>query len=142
MCVPRLPSEKVFSEGSWEIGIESHREILQGHMAPRKYSGKKGSIPRNPSKNVKRSHGETLHQERCARRVAWDLVKSICKLKNADKSTFYSLTEAWVMPALTLKKPEEREFVVDSGASMHMLSKKGLSSGELESLRKSRNPQR
>ena len=29
------------------------------------------------------------------------------------------------IPASTLK-PEEREFVVDSGASMHMISKKGL----------------
>ena len=29
----------------------------------------------------KRSHEETLHQERCARKAAWDLAKSICKLK-------------------------------------------------------------
>ena len=32
------------------------------------------------------------------------------------------------MPAPTSKSPEEREFVVDSGASTHMLSKKDLSS--------------
>ena len=38
------------------------------------------------------------------------------------------------------EKPEEREFVVDSGASMDMLSKKDLSSAELVTLRKSRNP--
>ena len=44
------------------------------------------------------------------------------------------------MPAPTSKSPEEREFVVDSAASMHMLSKKGLSSEELETLRRSRNP--
>ena len=29
-------------------------------------------------------------------------------------------------------KPEEREFVVDSGASMHMVSKKDLNKAELE----------
>ena len=40
------------------------------------------------------------------------------------------------------KSPEEREFVVDSGASMYMLSKKDLSSDEMETLRRSRNPQR
>ena len=34
------------------------------------------------------------------------------------------------MPAPSSKKPEEREFVIDSGASMH----------ELETLRRSRNP--
>ena len=42
------------------------------------------------------------------------------------------------MLAPTSKNPEEREFVVDSGASMHMLSKKDLSSEELETLRRSR----
>ena len=34
--------------------------------------------------------------------------------------------EAKATPAPTSKLPEEREFVVDSGASMHMLSKKGF----------------
>ena len=53
---------------------------------------------------------------------------------------FYSLSEARVMLAPSLKNTEERELVVDSGASMHMLELKDLSSGELESLRKSRNP--
>ena len=34
-------------------------------------------------------------------------------------------------------KPEEREFVVDSGASMHMISKKDLSDAETDTLTKS-----
>ena len=67
-------------------------------------------------------------------------MKNVHKLKTRDKATFYSLTEAWVMPAPSSKKPEEREFVVDSGASMHTLSKKDLSSAELETLLRSRNP--
>ena len=33
-------------------------------------------------------------------------------------------------------KPEEREFVVDSGASMHMISKKDLSEAEMDTLTK------
>ena len=37
-------------------------------------------------------------------------------------------------------KPEEREFVVDSGASMHMLSGKDLNSAELETARVSKSP--
>ena len=52
-----------------------------------------------------------------------------------DKATFYSPIEARAMPAPSSKSPEERDFVVDSGASMHMLS-----SAELGTLRKSRNP--
>ena len=37
----------------------------------------------------------------------------------------------WIMPAPSTIKPEERAFVVDSGASMHTLSKKDLKSADL-----------
>ena len=67
------------------------------------------------------------------------LPKNIYKLKEKDKATFYSPSEKWVLPAASIKEPEEREFVVDSGASMHMVSKKDLNSAELETMRTSRN---
>ena len=60
--------------------------------------------------------------------------------ENTDGAAFYYPIEARATPAPASKSPEEREFVVDSGASMHMLSKKDLSLAELETLRKSRNP--
>ena len=41
---------------------------------------------------------------------------------------------------LVSKNTEERMFVVDSGASMHILSKKDLSSDEMETLQRSRTP--
>ena len=44
------------------------------------------------------------------------------KVKEHERATFFSHSEN---PAST-RKPEEREFVVDAGASMHMISKKGL----------------
>ena len=43
------------------------------------------------------------------------------------------------LPASTLK-PEEREIGVDSGASMHMISKKDLNSAELETMTTSISP--
>ena len=43
------------------------------------------------------------------------------------------------MPA-SIHKPEERDFVVDSGASMHMISKKDLSDAEMDTLTKSCSP--
>ena len=49
--------------------------------------------------------------------------KKFYKLKNADKATFCPSIEARVMPVPTSKRPKEREFVVDSRASMHMMSK-------------------
>ena len=80
-----------------------------------------------------------MRQERCARRDGWEMAKSIHKLKEKDKATFYSLSEVWSLPAPSSTKPEERGFVVDSGASLHMLSKKDLNLAELE-VRVSRNP--
>ena len=87
-----------------------------------------------------RSHGETETQQRCARSKAWNLAKNIYKLSEEDKATFYFPAEGWVLPAASTKEPEEREFVVDSGASMHVLSKRDLNSAELETMRTSKSP--
>ena len=87
-----------------------------------------------------RSHEETDRQQRCARGKAWNLAKNIYKLKEKDKAAFYFPAEDWVLPAAPTKEREEREFVVDSGASMHMVSKKDLNSAELETMRTSRSP--
>ena len=62
------------------------------------------------------------------------------KLKEKDKATFYSPAEEWALPAASTKKPEEREFVVNSGACMHMVNKKDLNSAELETRRTLRSP--
>ena len=44
------------------------------------------------------------------------------------------------MPAASTVKPEEREFVVDSGASVRMVSRKDLNAAELETGRISKSP--
>ena len=80
-----------------------------------------------------RSPGETARQERCAGGDAWRLAKNICKLSKEDKATFHS-PEEWIMPTASTIKPEEREFVVESGASMHMVSRKDLNKAELETV--------
>ena len=58
------------------------------------------------------------------REAAWKLAKSVLKFKDKNKATF-SHSEKRCLPASTLK-PEEREFVVVSRASTHMIRKKGL----------------
>ena len=80
---------------------------------------------RNPNapKFEDRSQEETERQERCAREAAWKLAKNVLKLKEKHKTTFFS-------------SPENRCF----GASMHMISKKDLNSGELETVTTSRSP--
>ena len=71
-----------------------------------------------------------------AREAAWRLAKSVFKLKEHERAIFFSPSENRCLPASTLK-PEEREFVVDSGASMHMISKKDLNPAEMDTLTKS-----
>ena len=61
------------------------------------------------------------------------------KLKEQERATFFSPSENRCLPASNLK-PEEREFVVDSGASMHMISKKDLNDAEMDTLTKSCSP--
>ena len=66
--------------------------------------------------------------------------KTYTSSKKKDKAALYFPAEIWVLPAASTKEPEEREFVVDSGASMHMVSKRDLNSAELETMRTSRSP--
>ena len=96
---------------------------------------------RNPNapKFEDRSQEETEWQEQGARQAAWTLAKNIMKLKEKNKAAFFSPSENWCLPASNLKL-EERDFVVDSGASMHMISKKDLSDAEMDTLTKSCSP--
>ena len=93
----------------------------------------------NAPKFEDRSQEETEWQEQGAREAAWKLAKNVFKLKEHERAAFFSPSENRCLPASTLK-PEEREFVVDSGASMHMISKKDLSKAEMDTLTKSCSP--
>ena len=93
----------------------------------------------NAPKFEDRSREETEWQEQGAREAAWKLAKSVLKLKEHERATFFSPSENRCLLASTLKL-EEREFVVDSGASMHMISKKDLSDAEMDTLTKSCSP--
>ena len=93
----------------------------------------------NAPKFEDRSQEETEWQEQGAREAAWKLAKNVLKLKEHQRATFFSPSKNRCLPASTLK-PEEREFVVDSGASMQMISKKDLSDAEMDTLTKSCSP--
>ena len=76
---------------------------------------------------------------RCPRSSVEAGQKSVLNLQEQERATFFSSPENRCLPASTLK-PEEREFVVDSGASMHMISKKDPSEAEMDTLTKSCSP--
>ena len=85
-----------------------------------------------------RSHEETERQQRCAQSKAWNLAKNIYKLTEKDKATFFSPAK-WILPSASAREPDEREFAVDSGARLHMVSEIDLNSAELETMRTSRS---
>ena len=93
----------------------------------------------NAPKFEDRSQEETEWQEQGAREAAWKLAKSVLKLKEHERATFFSPSENRCLPASTLKCEDENLFV-DSGASMHMISKKDLSDAEMDTLTKSCSP--
>ena len=89
--------------------------------------------------NSRKDHMRRPCTKKDARKAAWDLAKNIYRLKHSDKTVFCVPGEEKVMRApTTSKRPEEREFPVDSGASMHMMSKKELSSEEMGTVKRSR----
>ena len=92
----------------------------------------------NAPKFEDRSQEETESRARCPRSIV-EADKNVLKLKEHQRATFFSPSENRCLLASTLK-PEEREFVVDSGASMHMISKKDLSNAEMDTLTKSCSP--
>ena len=71
-------------------------------------------------------------------RGSW--AKHILKLKEKDKTAFFSPSENWCLLAPSTLQPEEREFVVESSAAMHMTSKKDLSDAEMDTVTKSCSP--
>ena len=56
-----------------------------------------------------RSQEKTARQQRCARSKVWNLADNIYKLKEKDKTTFYSPSEEWVLPVTSILEPEERK---------------------------------
>ena len=106
-----------------------------GHICP----GEPHQRSPNAPKFEDRSQEETEWQEQGACEAAWKLAKNVFKLKEHQKARFFSPSENRCLPASTLKTAE-REFVVDSGASMHMISKKDLNDAEMDTLTKSCSP--
>ena len=113
-----------------------HQNLSLGMICP----GEPHQRSPNAPKFENRSQEETEWQERCAREAAWRLAENILKLKEKNKAAFFSPCESRCLPAPSNLKSEERDFVVDSGASMRMISKKDLSDAEMDTLTKSCSP--
>ena len=164
LCIDKIQDALVSQGGKW-YSVKPDAESLGNHVERVRFtqvyatscrvSGKRkdhrlGKIhvkPRHQPKSLRYknsrtwSHEETERQERCARSRAWNLAKNRHKLKENDKTTFDSPAEEWVLLAASTKETEKREFVVASGACVHMVNKRdGGNSAELEAMRTSRSP--
>ena len=73
-----------FSKGTWHPKNRERKGRSRGIIQKCELNERSPCSP----KFEERSHEDTLHQERCARRVALDLPTTIDKLKNSDRTTF------------------------------------------------------
>ena len=90
-------------------------------------------------RSLRKEHLRKSHDKKSAPAKQHGIWREILKLKAEDKATFYSPVETKAL-VLVSKNTAERMFVVDSGASVHMLSKKDRTSDEMDTLRRSRKP--
>ena len=88
---------------------------------------------------LRNEHLKQPHDMRRAPAKQHGMWREIFKLKAEDKATLHSPEKINAL-VLVSKTTEERMFVVDWRASMHVLSKKYLSSDEMDTLRRSRTP--
>ena len=153
LCISRHEAAEAYSPEEHEHAetnptCEIHESYCTSHKNSRPksfarsvffYPGEPHERSPNAPKFEDRSQEETEWQEQGAREAAWRLAKSVLKLTEQERATFFSPSENRCLPASTLK-PEERELVVDSGASMHMISKKDLNDAEMDTLTKSCSP--
>ena len=156
LCISKLRSNEFYSMESCRIG---RLDASAGHTMKfsgrnwydtkiREGKGQSGGIvqkgephERHPcaSSFEERTPEETSRREDCASKAAWNLARKVYKLKAEDKATFCSPVEK-KPPGPVSRNTEDRMFVVNSGASKHMLSKRDLSSDVMDTLRRSRNP--
>ena len=73
-------------------------------------------------------------------RSSVEVGQNILKLTEKYLTACLSPSENWCLPAPSTLKLEGGEFVVDSGASMHVISQNDLNSAELETLTTPRSP--
>ena len=138
LCISRHGAAEIFIDFTEELNhaetnpmcsLHQSRIVQRQRQRPkyivnRIYLGDPHQRNPNAPKFEDRSQEETEWQEHWAREATWKLAKKILKLKEEHKSTFFSPTEKWCLSCPSKIKQEEREFIVDSGASMHMISRK------------------
>ena len=134
-----------------QVDFTEKPKILGTEAQRRKSSGQKGSIAGWFSilnlmslvlmlQNLRAA----LRKKHCNKNGApaemhwkWRNMSTSSKKRTKPHSTRLQ-KEVWSLPAPSSTKPVERELVVDSRASMHMLSKKDLNLVELETVQVSR----
>ena len=81
--------------------------------------------------SLRKDHLRRPHDKKIAPAKPRGICRNIYKLQADDKVTFFLSPVKLKAPVLVSKNTKERMLVVDSGASMHVLSKRDLSSDEL-----------
>ena len=117
---------------------------VSGKRRDHRWKKKTVKVPHQRSPNALKfediSQEQTERQKRCARSKVWNLARTYTSSKKKTRlHSIFPRRNGYSRLAST-PESDEREFVVDSGASMHMVSKRDFNSAELEIMRTSRSP--
>ena len=134
----RLGSKRAFkfSKGTWPQ--RKHRERKGPPRRNIQKCAPRGRCPCAPNFGG-RSLEETLHQEGRAREAGRDLAKKKQAQEFGQNYVLYSKRKR-LCCCLLQRDQRSAKFSVDSGASMHMMSKRELSSEEMDTVKRSTTP--
>ena len=133
------PPKKSLQRKVRKLGSNRTLTFFEGHMAPHKKLGKKESIARCYAKLNLKSAIRVLQDWKEHRMKPCNKKDAPAEKHGLGKKSLEA-QKTRVTASPPTKSPEERAFVVDSGASMHMLNKSDSSSEEMKTLRRSRTP--
>ena len=116
----------------WDLHLESSR--------PGSHNQRNPNAPTFEDRSIE----WTSSMEEKARKAAWIFLhKNLYKVAGSyseNRHNVFRPSPASNVSSPSLTKSKETEFIVDSGASLHMLSKSDLTSEEQETIQKSKGP--
>ena len=146
-CPGRITSKELAPCEKWHPPECLFYKTKNGCRFGEKCSSAHSQVDEQPSKRSKTNDDKSavaMLKKNALHESIWQpvvkMARCILKVKEEHKTAFFSPSENWCLPAPSAIKPKEREFVVDSGASMHMISKKDLTSAEMDTLTTSCSP--
>ena len=106
-----------------------------GHWTSVHYDGQHDHMPAHTRDGIHVAGDVQTDPKKSGRQAAWQWASKLYRIRGTyleNEATFFKPKMEWRVASTSTFIPDEREFIVDSGASVHMVNKTDLSPEELE----------